>query len=57
MDADGKPELVHEEEEVDNQNEVLEMVAGTMEAETVAKQEVLLDQAIEELNKLTVQEE
>ena len=54
MDADGKPELVLEEEEddeVDNQNEALEMVADNVEAETVA------DQAMEELNTLTVQEE
>lgn len=63
LDADGKPELVHEEEEdeVDNQNEVLEMVSDTVEAETVNIQEELaevqLDQAMEELNKLTVQEE
>merc|ERR1712107_438185 len=59
LNDDGKPELVHEEEEdeVDNQNVVLEMVADNVEAETVTEQEVLLDQAVEDLNTLTVQEE
>ena len=48
---------MEEEDEVDNQNVVLEMVADNVEAETVTEQEVLLDQAVEELNTLTFQEE
>ena len=62
LDDDGKPvRVLEEEDKVDNQNEVLEMVAATRETETVNRQEeemaeVVPDQAAEERHKLIVQE-
>ena len=49
-DADRKPVLVLEEEDVDDQNEVLEM-AGTKEAEVVDSREKLVELVLNQEKK------